>query len=139
MLQTSRIFFQAAPLWTTGSPRRHFSKSIWTPDAFIRSAASSLLSDARSSAIQNTIQAAVQKKDGRHYVCVHINLNLHILSHIKKCIFLYYPDFDDQPDMSILLNTMTSATKRAVALKCDDSFSFTRKILRTEEMHFFRP
>ena len=76
-------------MWTTGSPRRHFSKSIWTPDAFIRSAASSLLSDARSSATQNTIQAAVQKKDGRHYVCVHINLNLHILSHIKKCIFLY--------------------------------------------------
>lgn len=81
--------FSSSTSVDNGQSTKTLLKSIWTPDAFTRSAASSLLSDARSSATQNTIQAAVQKKDGRHYVCVHINLNLHILSHIKKCIFLY--------------------------------------------------
>lgn len=76
--------FSSSTSVDNGQSTKTLLKSIWTPDAFIRSAASSLLSDARSSATQNTIQTAVQKKDGRHYVCVHINLILHILSHIKK-------------------------------------------------------
>ena len=90
MLQTSRIFFQAAPLWTTGSPRRHSLKIHLDTGRFhqIRCQLAAIGCPIVRQA-QNTIQAAVQKKDGRHYVCVHINLNLHILSHIKKCIFLY--------------------------------------------------